>query len=170
MSAPRAPRKATGNVDAQLHDFEQELDASLEHVLLYHVNLVYWNDMNHISDNDRARINAAIDVALLDLTARYEDVTSVRTVLELARILFRNVVWAAMNVPFPADPRLHVEYVIDNLMEVYTLEIYANLRTEMIMANHHAHVLQRTWRRCITNPSHPACKRRLEYEFKECAL
>jgi hypothetical protein len=50
-------------------------------------------------------------------------------------------------------------------MAVYNRVIYAPLRTEMIMANHNAEVLQRTWRRCITDPSHPACRRRLEYEF-----
>lgn len=72
-----------------------------------------------------------------------------------------------MNVPYPADPDLHIERVVDNAMEVYNNVIYAHLRTEMIMANHNAEVLQRTWRRCITDPEHPACRRRLEYEFRE---
>jgi hypothetical protein len=72
-----------------------------------------------------------------------------------------------MNVPWPVVPELHIEAVINNAMEVYNRQIYAHLRTEMIMANHNCEVLQRTWRRCITDPSHPACRRRLEYEFEE---
>jgi len=36
-----------------------------------------------------------------------------------------------------------------------------------VMMNHHAQVLQRTWRKCITDPNHPACRRRLEYEFQD---
>jgi hypothetical protein len=52
-------------------------------------------------------------------------------------------------------------------MAVYNRVIYAPLRTEMIMANHNAEVLHRTWRRCITDPSHPACRRRLMYEFDQ---
>ena len=85
--------------------------------------------------------------------------------MEYCRILIQNVVWAAMNVPWPEAEDLHIERVIDNAMAVYNRVIYAPLRTEMIMANHNAEVLQRTWRRCITDPSHPACRRRLKYEF-----
>ena len=72
-----------------------------------------------------------------------------------------------MNVPFPRDPTWHMTRVVDNALEAYVRVIYAPLRTEMIMANHNAEVLQRTWRRCITDPEHPACKRRLAYEFNE---
>lgn len=72
-----------------------------------------------------------------------------------------------MNVPFPELPDLHMVAVIDNAIEVYNRVIYAHLRTEMIMANHNAEVLQRTWRRCITDPSHIACRRRLMYEFEQ---
>ena len=75
-----------------------------------------------------------------------------------------------MNVP-PQDPHIHadthVEQVVDNALTIYNQYIYAPLRTEMIMANHHAQVLQRTWRRCVTDPNHPVCRRRLEYEFRE---
>jgi len=44
---------------------------------------------------------------------------------------------------------------------------YTPLRIEMLMMNHHAQVLQRTWRKCITDPNHPACRRRLQHEFDE---
>jgi len=72
-----------------------------------------------------------------------------------------------MNVPWPEAEDLHIERVIDNTMAIYNRVIYAPLRTEMIMANHNAEVLQRTWRRCNTDPSHPVCRRRLEYEFRD---
>ena len=61
----------------------------------------------------------------------------------------------------------HIMAVINNAMAVYNRVIYAPLRTEMIMANHNAEVLQRTWRRCITDPNHPACRRRLMHEFDQ---
>jgi hypothetical protein len=41
------------------------------------------------------------------------------------------------------------------------------LRTEMIMVNHNCEVIQRNWRRCITDPDHPACRRRLEMDFSD---
>ncbi len=170
MSAPRAPRKATGGVDAQLLDFDTDLYNHLTYQLLAKTNMDYWRELDQMSPQNRDEMNRAVDMALLDLTHRYADTPGVLAILEQARILFKNVVWAAMNVPFPNDTQLHIEQVIDNLVEVYNREIYAPLRTEMVMANHHAQVLQRTWRRCITDPNHPACKRRLEYEFKECML
>ena len=108
-----------------------------------------------------------INECFLDLDHRYQAVKPVTELLEYARILIQNVVWAAMNVPWPEAEDLHIYRVIDNAIEVYTMVIYAPLRTEMIMANHNAQVLQRTWRRCITDPEHPACRRRLEYEFRE---
>ena len=61
----------------------------------------------------------------------------------------------------------HIDAVMNNAMAVYNRVIYAPLRTEMIMANHNAQVLQRTWRRCISDPSHLACRRRLVYEFNQ---
>lgn len=166
MSAPRAPRKARGGVDVQLQEFEDDLITALEHLLRYHINIARWDELDQLAPADREAINTTIDVALLDLAARYSDVAPVRAILDLTRVLFRSVVWASMNVPFPHDRQLHIDSVLDNLIEVFNREIYADLRTEMIMANHHAQVLQRNWRRCIADPSHPACRRRLEYEFR----
>lgn len=122
--------------------------------------------MGRLPNGDNTSIRLVIDGCFLDMVHRYSAVLPVSAVLEHCRILIQNVVWAAMNVPFPADPGLHIEAVIDNAMYVYTQVIYAHLRTEMIMANHNVEVLQRTWRRCIADPSHPACRRRLEYEFE----
>jgi len=60
-----------------------------------------------------------------------------------------------------------MERVLDNIREIYVDVAYTPLRIEMLMMNHHAQVLQRTWRKCITDPNHPACRRRLQHEFDE---
>jgi len=165
MSTPRAPRKSTGGVDAQLTEFEEDLLAALDVQLIINTDVDYWREMDHISDHDRQAIRRVIDEALMDLTHRYSAVPPIIAILEHCRILIQNVVWASMNVPCPNLTDLHAVRVIDNAMEVYNENIYAPLRTEMIMANHNAEVLQRTWRRCISDPTHIACRRRLEYEF-----
>jgi len=167
MNASRAPRKATGGVDVQLEEFETDLRAALEVQLIMHTNRRYWTEFDQISREDDAATQHVINHCFVDLVHRYEDVRPVSELLEYARILIQNVVWAAMNVPWPEAEDLHIERVVDNTLQVYNRVIYAPLRTEMIMANHHAQVLQRTWRRCITDPNHPACRRRLEYEFRE---
>jgi hypothetical protein len=165
MATPRAPRKSTGGVDVQLDEFETDLRAALEIQLVMNTNAQYWNEMDGLSDENNATLRRVIDDCFIDLNHRYSAAPQVSAVLEHCRILIQNVVWAAMNVPWPAAPDLHIQRVIDNAMEVYYRNIYAHLRTETIMANHNAEVLQRTWRRCITDPRHPACRRRLEYEF-----
>ena len=164
---PRAPRKSTGGVDVQLDEFETDLRSALEIQLIMNTHMVEWNELDRLSDQDNEAIRRVIDMSFEDMTHRYSPVPSVTAILEHCRILIQNVVWVSMNVPWPEVPDLHIERVLDNTMEVYNRVIYAPLRTEMIMANHNCEVLQRTWRRCITDPSHPACRRRLEYEFNE---
>ena len=125
-----------------------------------------------LSEADNEGIMRVIDMSFEDMTHRYSAVPVISELLAYCRILIQNVVWASMNVPLPPSFQhtwadAHMERVIDNAMTVYNRQIYAHLRTEMIMANHNVEVLQRTWRRCITDPAHPACRRRLEYEYHE---
>lgn len=166
MATPRAPRKSIGGVDVQLEEFETDLRAALEIQLIMNTDMVYWNEIDGISPANAEATRRVIDECFVDLAHRYSVAPQVSAVIEHCRILIQNVVWASMNVPWPEVPDLHMERVIDNAMTVYNNVIYAHLRTEMIMANHNVEVLQRTWRRCITDPAHPACRRRLEYEFE----
>ena len=168
---PRAPRKSTGGVDVQLDEFETDLRGLLE-LLAPAFDRQFWYNNQQLSEADNLLTEQAIDGAFMDLMHRYQNAQDVINILEHCRILIQNVVWASMNVPIHGAyghtwTEDHIEAVINNAMAVYNRVIYAPLRTEMIMANHNAQVLQRTWRRCITDPSHPACRRRLEYEFNE---
>jgi hypothetical protein len=167
MATPRAPRKSIGGVDVQLEEFETDLRAALEVHLIMNTDRRYWTEMDRLSDENNDATRRVINECFIDMAHRYSAVPQVSAVLEHCRILIENVVWASMNVPWPEVEDLHIERVIDNALEVYNRVIYAHLRTEMIMANHNAGVLQRNWRRCITDPEHPACRRRLEYEFDE---
>jgi hypothetical protein len=172
MATPRAPRKSTGGVDVQLEEFEAELRGLLEFQLGLRIDRHFWYDNMQLSDEDNELNAEVIDGAFMDLMHRYQNVLEVMNILEHCRILIQNVVWAAMNVQLPPmfhnawnAGDAHIARVIDNTLTVYNRVIYAPLRTEMIMANHNAEVLQRTWRRCITDPTHPACRRRIEFEF-----
>jgi hypothetical protein len=165
MNPPRPPRKSTGGVDVQLAEFEYDLRHSLVFQLVININHEFWAEMGELSNEDIAMIEDVIDGSFMDLKHRYKNVPPVMDLLEHCRILIQNSVWVAMNVPRPFDHESHIEAVIHNILAVYNRVIYAPLRTEMIMANHNAHVLQRTWRHCIADPSHLACRRRLSREF-----
>lgn len=169
MEAPRKDRRSAA-VDVQLEEFETDLRAYLETHLLFNTDREYWWVHGGMSDTEAAGIGRIVAESIVELKHRYAASQGVIVTLNFCEVLIRNVVWAAMNVPIQdhqAHADLHVERVVDNVMAVYNQNIYALLRTEMIMANHHAEVLQRNWRRCILDPEHPACRRRLEYEFRE---
>jgi len=158
-------------VDVQLDEFETDLRGLLE-LLAPAFDRQFWYNNQQLSEADNQLTEQAIDGAFMDLMHRYQNAQDVMNILEHCRILIQNVVWAAMNVPIHGAyghtwVEDHITAVINNAMAVYNRVIYAPLRTEMIMANHNAHVLQRTWRRCITDPSHLACRRRLQYEYED---
>lgn len=169
MSAPRAPRKSTGGVDVQLEEFATDLHQSLG-LQLDNINHGFWAEADELSIEDNQMIDRVIAEAFLDLEYRYQNVQPIMDLLEHCRILIQNVVWASMNVPRPWRGEDHIEAVVNNALQVYNRVIYAPLRTEMIMSNHNASVLQRTWRRCVTDPEHPACRRRIEFEFNEFSV
>lgn len=153
-------------VDEQLEDFEEDVRNQLEFQLMLHTNRDFWREFDHLCTQDEAAIETVIDFAFQFIMKRYENATAVTNILHHCRILIQNVVWAAMNVPYPRDPNIHIGCVVQNAMDVYYNVIYPQLRTEMMMVNHHCEVLQRTWRRCYYEPHHPICKRRLTRQFE----
>lgn len=167
MSAPSAPQKRNVCVDVQLGDLEADLRIILEVQLIELLNWDYWQELDAISPADEQNIEGAIEGVFSDIIRRYKSVVPINNILQHCVILLQNVVWAAMNVPWPNDPTMHVAHVINNAFTVYNHVIYAPLRTEMIMVNHNCEVLQRTWRRCYYEPDHPICRRRLCREFEE---
>jgi hypothetical protein len=169
MTTPAAPRKSRIPVDYQLDSLETTLRVHLAYQMSANVNMDYWQELDEPDAASLNSLSGAIDDTLADICNQYSHVKVIANLLEHARILLQNSVWSSMNVPYPRNPTLHMDRVIDNALHVYFEVIYAHLRTEMIMANHNAEVLQRTWRRCISNPSYIACRRRLMHEFNECS-
>jgi hypothetical protein len=150
----RAPRPATGGVNAQLLDFEDDLRNAL-------IASDGWGP-----DGQRD----AMEGACMDLSYRYRDFENVTNLLTMGKILFRAVITASINTmklgdDYNEEPSWDV--VIDNVFGAYFDHIYSPLRCEMLAANHHIGVIQRNWRRCVLDPEHPACRRRLEWEFND---
>ena len=154
-------------VDAELAAFEDNLRNGLEFILTMGIHRGMWYEFDELTNENHHDIEDVIDLAFHDIMYKYSLCQSVWRVLEHGRILFQNTVWAAMNVPYPRNVNTHVHRVIDNSFNAYNNFVYVHLRTEMIMANHSVHILQRKWRVCASDPEHPACQRRLMREFNE---
>jgi hypothetical protein len=153
-------------VDDELSLFEHKLTTDLTFQLIFHVNMKQWEEMDRLDNEDWENINATIRDVFAPFIRQY-GYTAAEPVLQNCRNALIHVVWAAMNVPFPLNPFEHIERVVENTFNVFLRTTYANLRTDMIMTNHYAHVIQRIWRRTITDPSYVMCRNRLMYEFKK---
>jgi hypothetical protein len=153
-------------VDDQIAEFETRLTAHLQYALFVNINLDYWEELNELDAVSVQIISDIVHDVFAPLLAKYS-ATPAAGPLERCHVLIEHALLASMNVPFPRDPILHVHRVIQNMRTIFIRTTYAQLRTEMIMANHHVHVIQRTWREANTNPDRLACRRRLKFEFDD---
>ena len=151
-------------VDDELNEFEDNLRHVFDYHLVVSPNWEYWEEVDTPNREFFQGLDAAIIHVHQHLIDKYKGTAVVPIVQNLCDLL-RVTARVSMNVPFPRYPELHAHAVSDNLMDVYTEFAYAPLRTEMIMVNHFAMYIQRIWKRVNVDPSHPACRRRLEREF-----
>jgi len=153
-------------VDDQLAAFEMRLTAHLQYALFVNINIDYWEELDEL---DNISVQVIIDIVhdVFEPLLNVYTGTPVVPLLEGCRLLIEHALFASMNVPFPRDPILHVHRVVQNMLQIFIQTAYAQLRTEMIMVNHNAQVLQRVWREANTNPVRLACRRRLLREFDE---
>ena len=152
-------------VDIQIDQFEAELRNDLEFQLVVHTPRRYWEELDELDEGTRENIIATLRDVFEPRIEQYKH-TAVAQVLTQCRDILGHVLWAAMNVPYPRNPDVHIEDVINNAFGVYVQVFYAQLRTEMMLANHYAHKIQRTWRNAVSNPNYDICRRRLCEEFK----
>jgi hypothetical protein len=153
-------------VDDQLDAFETRLTAQLQYALFVNINLDYWEELDELDAVSVQVIRDIVHDVFAPLLATYRD-TPAAPLLERCSVLIEHALLASMNVPFPRDPVLHVHRVVQNMRSIFIQTTYAELRTEMIMVNHNAHVLQRRWREVNTNPAWRSCRRRLMREFED---
>lgn len=161
MNAPIKPRYAY--VDDQI----THLEDAIREAILAPMNEVLWDENGELTAADVAALNQGIVDAFRPLRRAYESSHEVSEVLEASLILIQNCSWCGLNLPFLNSPYEHQLLVSQNVQAAFNRACYARLRTEMIMVNHNCEVIQRNWRRCITDPDHPACRRRLEMDFSD---
>lgn len=152
-------------VDAEIEKFETDFRNDLEFQLVVHTPRRYWEELDELDTGTYDNIIATVHDAFAPLIEKYK-YTDVVPIFTRCREMLGYVIWAAMNVPYPADPDRHIDAVINNAFGVYFQRFYAQMRTEMIMTHHNAHVIQRSWRKAVYDPSYVLCRRRLEHEFK----
>jgi hypothetical protein len=142
------------------------LSEELRFQLTIHTDMTRWEATDRLETDDCENINATIRDVFAPFVRRYA-YTEIVPILQYCRNSLCHIVWSAMNVPFPRDPFEHIDRVVENTINVMVKTLYESLKHKMLMANHYAHLIQRNWRRAITDPSYVACRKRLMYEFKK---
>lgn len=145
----------------------ERLSEELTYQLTIHTDMRQWEATDRLETDDWENINATIRDVFAPWVRQYAYTAAVRPVLQHCRNAICHVVWASMCVPFPRDPFEHIERVVENTINVIRRTVYATLRAEMNIVNHHAHIIQRNWRRAISDPAYLVCRKRLMYEFKK---
>lgn len=154
-------------VDQQLDNFEVYMHNELEFQLNVHTDFRFWEETDHLDNETLLNIHVTVRDIFARISNQYTYCPEVVRIADEAATILEYIVRAAMNVPYPRNPQLHIESVLDNVYDVYNRLFYARLRTEMIMATHNVHMIQRNWKKCVADPSYTVCQRRLNREFNE---
>lgn len=104
-------------MDDKLDDLEMRLRNNLQFYLTVKTDREFWKRENKFRYRNTREVNQIIKDTFGDLC---DDVA-----------VLQHCVWVGMNVDYPDDPDRHIDRVVDNVMEVYILEVYANLRTKL---------------------------------------
>jgi len=114
MATPGAPHKRFAAVDAQIADFDEELWRTIEFQLLVNINRTYWYENDKLDVSAINGISWAIDYGCREMIERYKGTTIERILDEFKQILGM-MLRVSVDVPWPADPDLHIERIIANV-------------------------------------------------------
>lgn len=153
---------------AQVVDLRMTLDANLVRAVWGDINRAYWSVMGRLDEKTLAMLDLSIDSAFDTHIRRWQNVESVRTLLERACEILKEAAWIALDVPWPGDPTVehHIAAVRHNLMDFFDIKYFSKIRKAMLDVSPSVLKIQRAWRRCHYDPSHPVCRRRLLREFE----
>jgi hypothetical protein len=153
--------------DEQFEELETNIFDGFLTEFLTELNVNYWHELDTLPNETWRRLEDGIrDVAEpMRIQFRFNS-----PVTKLIDSFVYAVCWALrgyLSGPFPEG---HLAARLDgvfNLVHDVILSLYADLRTEMVVANHSAHTIQKHWRECNVNPVYMACRHRLQRESED---
>jgi hypothetical protein len=122
--------------DDTLDVFERRIHSGLEFYLVVNTDRTYWEQNNKFRYKNVREVNQVIEDAFDIMYTKYP---TLNRILDENLILLQQCTWVGMNVPWPVDPDDHIQRVIDNVMEVFNIIVYANLRCEILNLDYEAH-------------------------------
>jgi hypothetical protein len=121
--------------DETLDVFERRIRSGIEFYLVANTDRTYWEQNNKFRYKNVREVNQVIEDAFDIMYTKYP---TLNRILDENLILLQQCTWVGMNVPWPVDPDDHIQRVIDNVMEVFNITVYANLRCEILNLDYEA--------------------------------
>lgn len=120
-------------MDDVLDTFERRIRNALDAYLTEHTDRVYWEQNNKFRYRNAREVNQVlVDV----FEPMYDKYPTIQKVLDDSLLLLQQCTWVGMNVPWPVDPDDHIQRVVDNVIEVFNIVVYGNLRFEILELEH----------------------------------
>jgi len=148
------------SVEEELENFEYKTRDVFIEQLSTNIDFNYLREVDELDNKSNELINSISYDVIKDLIDKYAN-TKIATILINIAFIFKVSLYSGLNLPMHIMPEVQVERVIDNAITLYKDNMYIHLKHEMIMLNHHVMIIQRNWRRIISDPYHPMCKRRI---------
>jgi hypothetical protein len=149
------------SVEEQLSNFDALLFDSLEFQLIIHTNRTHWEEYGYMNGDCLRGIEEAIDFGFEQMFHRYKHSQSVLDILESWHEQLHNIIWIAMDCPFPRNLDQHVDRVIANCRLLFYDRTWGRLEQAMIQEVSRAQIIQRNWKEACYNPKYEVCKKRI---------
>jgi hypothetical protein len=164
MEAPRKSRYV--GVRAQLEELVDDLGINLSRACFHEVNHTFWQAMGRQSSDTIYEVRTAIEEAFMFHIRRWNCIGDVLVVLCASRDILKDTIMMALDVPRPPEADLYLERILENFLVMFVRSWLPRIEDILIENQHRIEVIQRSWRRCASDPSHPICRRRLIHDFE----
>lgn len=122
--------------DETLDVFEKRIRNGIELYLVENTDRVFWEQNNKFRYRNIRELNKVLEEAFDMMYTKYP---KLERLLNDSLMLLQQCAWVGMNVPWPIDPDDHIQRVVDNVMEVFIVVVYGNLRCEILNLEYEAH-------------------------------
>jgi len=168
MDAPRKSRYV--GVRAQLDELLDDLGINLSRACFHEVNHASWQAMGRQCPDTIYEVRTAIEEAFMFHIRRWYGVGDVILVLCASRDILKDTIMMALDVPRPPEADRFLERILENFLVMFVRSWLPRIEQVLVENQHRIEVIQRTWRRCASDPNHPACRRRLIRDFESLSM
>jgi hypothetical protein len=151
----------------QLNELDGTLCDYIDNHIVDHMNRGFWEETEHPDAMSVRALQDIVDWSFDPLFTRYRYAPGVMDLLKEWHEKLSDILWISVNGPYPRNLELFSERLMMNTSDLFFDKYFDKLYDAMVEENHNVHVVQRCWKRAISDPNYVACDRRLRKEANE---